>query len=170
MTSDKSKGSTSSDTSNKSKGSTSSSETSVKPKGSTSSTESSIKPKGSTSSSESSIKTKGSTSSSSSIVLPEIVCVNPYRLINQKTRISIEPFHMNSDIENNMKNIVKFFSFDDFYDFICDCVSKSDGYDYELNEDINNNNNEFIEVNLKRKITNTMFTICKIKLFEIKLI
>lgn len=62
------------------------------------------KSKGSTSSSESSVKSKGSISSS---VLPEIVCVNPYRLINQKTRISIEPFHMNSDIENNMKNILK---------------------------------------------------------------
>ena len=51
-------------------------------------------------------KTKDSTASGSSIVLPEIECVNPYRLINQKTRISIEPFHMNSDIENNMKNIL----------------------------------------------------------------
>ena len=109
MTSNKSKGSTSSsETSIKPKGSTSSSESSIKPKGSTSSTESSIKPKSSTSSTESSIKPKDSTSSSgSSSVLSEIECINPYRLINQKTRISIEPFHMNSDIENNMKNILK---------------------------------------------------------------
>jgi len=79
-------------TSNKSKGSTSS-DTSIKPKASTSS--------------DTSVQSKSSTSSGSSIVLSEIVCVNPYRLINQKTRISIEPFHMNSDIENNMKNILK---------------------------------------------------------------
>jgi DNA-directed RNA polymerase subunit E'/Rpb7 len=90
MTSNKSKGSTSSDTSNKSKGSTSS-DTSVKPKAT---------------SSDTSNKSKSSTLSETN-VLPEIQPVNPYRLINQKTRISIEPFHMNSDIENNMKNILK---------------------------------------------------------------
>lgn len=33
--------------------------------------------------------------------------VNPYRLINQRTRISVEPYHMNSNIENNMTDIVK---------------------------------------------------------------
>ena len=93
MSSNKSKGSTSSDTSNKSKNSTSS--------------ESTNKSKSSTSS-DTSNKSKGSTSSADpSSVLSEIECINPYRLINQKTRISIEPFHMNSDIENNMKNILK---------------------------------------------------------------
>ena len=79
MTSNKSKSSTSSDISNKSKSSTSS---------------------------DTSNKSKSSTSSETN-VLPEMQPVNPYRLINQKTRISIEPFHMNSDIENNMKNILK---------------------------------------------------------------
>ena len=93
MTSNKSKASTLSDTSNKSKASTSSSDTSNKSKASTSS-------------SDTSNKSKSSTLSDTN-VLPEIQPVNPYRLINQKTRISIEPFHMNSDIENNMKNILK---------------------------------------------------------------
>lgn len=31
----------------------------------------------------------------------------PYRNIKQYTRIAIEPYHMNSDIRNNMKNILK---------------------------------------------------------------
>ncbi len=92
MTSNKSKVSTSSDTSNKSKSSTSS--------------DTSNKSKVSTSSSDTSNKSKSSTVSETN-VSPEIQPVNPYRLINQKTRISIEPFHMNSDIENNMKNILK---------------------------------------------------------------
>jgi DNA-directed RNA polymerase subunit E'/Rpb7 len=78
--------------------------TSIKPKDSTSS-ETSIKPKDSTSS-ETSIKPKDSTSSDTASVLLEMPCVKPYRLITQKTRISIESFHMNSDIENNMKNIL----------------------------------------------------------------
>jgi DNA-directed RNA polymerase subunit E'/Rpb7 len=108
MTSNKSKSSTStSETSNKSKSSTSTSETSNKSKGSTSTSETSNKSKGSTSTSDTSNKSKGSTSADPSSVLLEIQPVNPYRLINQKTRISIEPFHMNSDIENNMKNILK---------------------------------------------------------------
>jgi DNA-directed RNA polymerase subunit E'/Rpb7 len=81
--------------------------TSNKSKGSTSTSETSNKSKGSTSTSETSNKSKGSTSTDPSSVLLEIQPVNPYRLINQKTRISIEPFHMNSDIENNMKNILK---------------------------------------------------------------
>jgi DNA-directed RNA polymerase subunit E'/Rpb7 len=33
--------------------------------------------------------------------------VSPYRNIKQYTRISVEPFHMNSDIKNNMKIILK---------------------------------------------------------------
>jgi DNA-directed RNA polymerase subunit E'/Rpb7 len=33
--------------------------------------------------------------------------VSPYRNIKQNTRISVEPYHMNSDIKNNMKNILK---------------------------------------------------------------
>lgn len=33
--------------------------------------------------------------------------VSPYKNIKQLTRISIEPFHMNSDIKNNMKVILK---------------------------------------------------------------
>lgn len=33
--------------------------------------------------------------------------VSPYRNIKQHTRISIEPYHMNSDIKNNMKIILK---------------------------------------------------------------
>lgn len=33
--------------------------------------------------------------------------VSPYRNIKQYTRISIEPYHMNSDIKNNMKIILK---------------------------------------------------------------
>jgi len=33
--------------------------------------------------------------------------VNPYRNIKQNARISIEPYHMNSDIRNNMKIILK---------------------------------------------------------------
>lgn len=33
--------------------------------------------------------------------------VSPYRNIKQYTRISIEPYHMNSDIRNNMKIILK---------------------------------------------------------------
>jgi DNA-directed RNA polymerase subunit E'/Rpb7 len=33
--------------------------------------------------------------------------VSPYRNIKQYTRISVEPYHMNSDIKNNMKNILK---------------------------------------------------------------
>jgi DNA-directed RNA polymerase subunit E'/Rpb7 len=33
--------------------------------------------------------------------------VSPYRNIKQYTRISIEPYHMNSDIKNNMKVILK---------------------------------------------------------------
>jgi DNA-directed RNA polymerase subunit E'/Rpb7 len=33
--------------------------------------------------------------------------VSPYRNIKQYTRISIEPFNMNSDIKNNMKIILK---------------------------------------------------------------
>jgi DNA-directed RNA polymerase subunit E'/Rpb7 len=35
------------------------------------------------------------------------IIVSPYRNIKQNTRISIEPFHMNSDIRNNMKTILK---------------------------------------------------------------
>ena len=85
-------------TSNKSNVSTSSSETSIKP---------TVKSKVSTVSSDTSIKSKISTSSSETSIKQEMQCVNPYRLINQKTRISIESFHMNSDIENNMKNILK---------------------------------------------------------------
>ena len=34
------------------------------------------------------------------------IIVSPYRNIKQNTRISIEPFHMNSDIRNNMKTIL----------------------------------------------------------------
>jgi len=98
----------------KSKIPTSSSETSsVKPKISTSSSEtSSVKSKIPTSSSEtSSVKPKVSgvksqiNSNGSSLI--ELQCVNPYRFINQRTRISLEPYHMNSDIENSLKNIVK---------------------------------------------------------------
>ena len=33
--------------------------------------------------------------------------VSPYRNIKQYTRISVEPYHMNSDIKNNMKIILK---------------------------------------------------------------
>lgn len=33
--------------------------------------------------------------------------VSPFRNIKQYTRISIEPYHMNSDIRNNMKNVLK---------------------------------------------------------------
>jgi DNA-directed RNA polymerase subunit E'/Rpb7 len=33
--------------------------------------------------------------------------VSPYRNIKQYSRISIEPYHMNSDIKNNMKNVLK---------------------------------------------------------------
>ena len=33
--------------------------------------------------------------------------VSPYRNIKQHTRISVEPYHMNSDIKNNMKIILK---------------------------------------------------------------
>lgn len=33
--------------------------------------------------------------------------ISPYRNIKQYTRISIEPYHMNSDIRNNMKIILK---------------------------------------------------------------
>lgn len=33
--------------------------------------------------------------------------VSPYRNIKQYTRIAIEPYHMNSDIKNNMKIILK---------------------------------------------------------------
>jgi len=33
--------------------------------------------------------------------------VSPYRNIKQYTRISIEPYHMNSDIRNNMKIVLK---------------------------------------------------------------
>ena len=33
--------------------------------------------------------------------------VSPYRNIKQYTRISIEPYQMNSDIKNNMKNVLK---------------------------------------------------------------
>jgi len=33
--------------------------------------------------------------------------ISPYRNIKQFTRISVEPYHMNSDILNNMKNILK---------------------------------------------------------------
>ena len=33
--------------------------------------------------------------------------VSPYRNIKQYTRISVEPYHMNSDIRNNMKIILK---------------------------------------------------------------
>lgn len=33
--------------------------------------------------------------------------VSPYRNIKQYTRISVEPYHMNSDIKNNMKLILK---------------------------------------------------------------
>ena len=69
------------------------------------SSDTSIKTKDSTSS-DTSIKTKDSTSSETTNVLLEMPCVKPYRLITQKTRISIESFHMNSDIENNMKNIL----------------------------------------------------------------
>jgi len=91
MTSNKTKGLTASDTSNKPKDSTAS-DTSNKTKGLTAS--------------DTSNKTKDLTSSDTSNK-QEMQCVNPYRLINQKTRISIESFHMNSDIENNMKNILK---------------------------------------------------------------
>jgi len=91
MTSNKTKGLTASDTSNKPKNSTAS-DTSNKTKGLTAS--------------DTSNKMKDLTSSDTSNK-QEMQCVNPYRLINQKTRISIESFHMNSDIENNMKNILK---------------------------------------------------------------
>lgn len=33
--------------------------------------------------------------------------ISPYRNIKQFTRISIEPYHMNSDIKNNMKLVLK---------------------------------------------------------------
>ena len=33
--------------------------------------------------------------------------VSPYRNIKQYARISVEPYHMNSDIKNNMKIILK---------------------------------------------------------------
>ena len=33
--------------------------------------------------------------------------VSPYRNIKQHTRISLEPYHMNSDIRNNMKLVLK---------------------------------------------------------------
>jgi len=33
--------------------------------------------------------------------------ISPYRNIKQYTRISIEPYHMNSDIKNNMKLVLK---------------------------------------------------------------
>lgn len=33
--------------------------------------------------------------------------VSPYRNIKQYTRVSVEPYHMNSDIKNNMKIILK---------------------------------------------------------------
>jgi DNA-directed RNA polymerase subunit E'/Rpb7 len=33
--------------------------------------------------------------------------VSPYRNIKQKTMISIEPYHMNADIRNNMKSVLK---------------------------------------------------------------
>lgn len=33
--------------------------------------------------------------------------VSPYKNIKQHTKISLEPYHMNSDIRNNMKNILK---------------------------------------------------------------
>ena len=35
------------------------------------------------------------------------IIVSPYRNIKQYTRISLEPYHMNSDIRNNMKIILK---------------------------------------------------------------
>ena len=44
---------------------------------------------------------------SSVLTVTDKQCVNPYRLINQRTRISVEPYHMNSNIENNMTDIVK---------------------------------------------------------------
>jgi DNA-directed RNA polymerase subunit E'/Rpb7 len=69
----------------------------------------SIKLKVSTVSDTTSIKTKSPASKSliNDLNMKELQCVNPYRLINQRTRISVEPYHMNSDIENSMKNIVK---------------------------------------------------------------
>ena len=33
--------------------------------------------------------------------------ISPYKNIKQNTSISVEPYHMNSDIKNNMKNILK---------------------------------------------------------------
>jgi DNA-directed RNA polymerase subunit E'/Rpb7 len=33
--------------------------------------------------------------------------ISPYRNIKQNTSISVEPYHMNSDIKTNMKNILK---------------------------------------------------------------
>jgi DNA-directed RNA polymerase subunit E'/Rpb7 len=33
--------------------------------------------------------------------------ISPYRIINQKAKILLEPYHMNSDIKTNMKAIVK---------------------------------------------------------------
>jgi len=67
------------------------------------------KSKVSTISDTTSVKTKSSPSKSSTneLNIKELQCVTPYRFINQYTRISVEPYHMNSDIENNMKNIVK---------------------------------------------------------------
>ena len=33
--------------------------------------------------------------------------VSPYKNIKQHTRIALEPYHMNSDIRNNMKMVLK---------------------------------------------------------------
>ena len=33
--------------------------------------------------------------------------VSPYKNIKQHTRIKLEPYHMNSDIRNNMKMVLK---------------------------------------------------------------
>jgi DNA-directed RNA polymerase subunit E'/Rpb7 len=44
---------------------------------------------------------------SSVLTVTDAQCVIPYRLINQRTRISVEPYHMNSNIENNITDIVK---------------------------------------------------------------
>ena len=33
--------------------------------------------------------------------------VSPYKNIKQHTRIKLDPYHMNSDIRNNMKTVLK---------------------------------------------------------------
>lgn len=41
------------------------------------------------------------------LILIMSTIVSPYKNIKQHTKISLEPYHMNSDIRNNMKNILK---------------------------------------------------------------